>query len=833
MNKKNLKILAGILVVSIFTLSFINTAERISLKEFGDFTKKAYYKKIFSSKEIRKLKDASVEINDAEEEIKTASDLFEKAAVFSEIKEASRDRRDRKRAGRKERKYLKKAYKHGFRGFDDVFDAQKTILNIYNRQLQKFKNDSSNYHHLAEKFKLSGHAKFIESLAKKRQAEDASDKEKYRQFEKAVVLGNEAIEKQELAFGLYMKDKTINISKFTKKSEKPEETKADTLTKKDTITQKVTPKDSVVAKKDDNKSDSLHTKVYNPKLDPNVYQSTADSLLHILTITPIDSSLIRRATAKEHIAKKYMGAVEYNYRRIDTLLSLIQKEKDKIKREMLKQDAAEIEKDIFVDLLKVANLYTEANTIKYGVYNKYLSKIRPKDNADKISRGKKYEDDAVDLNLMATSAIANAEFQMYASEKYLQYMNAVQIQLSAIQQQENAYAVYLDWPVTPLKKTFKNRYYSSNETGKDTSTEDKPESEDKTKPSKKKYTYNYKGSYMYSVANPKPSKFNQASGTVFKIQIGVFKRLLSLKTFGKFSPITYDEFYNNPFKRFMIGEYRSREGAELALNIIKEKGIKDAFIVAFINGKRTETNTAFVKMKIDDAYKKTAEEEVAEIKGSKINSQENLSYPDFITYGTGDYDFAKGQNLSSISGLYYYIQFGYYKMPKTNMELKNISPLYQDARSGGIKYFTGQSTSYKSAKIKRAGIRKKGFQEAFIVAYNNGNSVSLDKAKKLKNSEQNKPKQPKVYFSVQIGAYSEALSPEKKAEFNTISKKYTISAKSGSKGLIIYTVGQFLTYKEAKAFSKKLKPQYPDIFVVAFKHEQKITVREGLKLSGE
>jgi hypothetical protein len=834
--KKKTKFIIISFLIGFLSASFIN--KQLPILDFGDFMKKSYYEKLFTSKEVRKLNNASETIKDAKAELKEADKLFAKARVFNKIKKDARDKRDQRRADRKEQRYLRKAYRTSLGAFDDMFEEREYIYYTYDQRIRKFNNDSSNYHRFAEQYASKSREVYTQSIAKKRAADKFEDQEKHKAFEKIAELNEKAIKYQELALGMFMKDEKIDLSELIKEQEKQKEEPDDKEQKDDKRTDKEEQPDKKEKEKDKAKLDSTHTIVYNPETDPNLYKPLTDSIIPKLNINKTDSILLSKAYAKENRAKEYMDAVAYRYKRIDTLLSKIQTEKDRMKKELLKQDAAEIEKEVFQDLVAAANLYLEANDIKYEIYSKYFPKARPTADAGKLSKGKSYEESAKELKLLSTSSAASANLQMYVSEKYLQLMNAVQLQLSALQEQENAYAVYFGWPVTPLKKTFKIKYYADTDIGeKDSDKQEKTKDEDSkdkdTIASAEKYSYNYAGSYYYTKQNPKPQKLKPASGNIFKVQVGIFKRLLSLDTFGDFSPISYDEFTNNPFKRFMVGEYRSKEAAEYALKTIKEMGIDDAFIVAYKDGKRQTYQSAADKIKEDAEYKKTAQKELAALKDvKKSQNSGTLSYPDFITYGSGPQDFARSTDISNTQGLKYTVQIGLYKLPKTNDELKNISPLYREVTDKGVKYLAGIFNSYEAAKSQENKMKELGFKQAFVSAYHNGEHISLSKAKNYsKSSEKNSSMQPNVYYSVQIGAYSSLLPPEKEREFNSLSERYTISAKNCPNGLIIYTIGQFLRYDDAKAFSKTLKSKHPDVFVVAFKNEKKITVQEAIKIT--
>lgn len=67
-------------------------------------------------------------------------------------------------------------------------------------------------------------------------------------------------------------------------------------------------------------------------------------------------------------------------------------------------------------------------------------------------------------------------------------------------------------------------------------------------------------------------------------------------------------------------------------------------------------------------------------------------------------------------------------LPLTNKVFENCDGVEEDIWKGIHKYTIGRFKTMKDAQEKMASIRKKGFSDAFIVSYNNGNRITMGDA---------------------------------------------------------------------------------------------------------
>jgi hypothetical protein len=95
--------------------------------------------------------------------------------------------------------------------------------------------------------------------------------------------------------------------------------------------------------------------------------------------------------------------------------------------------------------------------------------------------------------------------------------------------------------------------------------------------------YDKKG--FYSQNNPIPQNVELPKGLVYRIQIGFFMNELPAEQFDGLFPLSTEKI-DNVYMRYMVGLFDSYTNANQAKKKIIEKGYTDAFIIAYLNGKR-------------------------------------------------------------------------------------------------------------------------------------------------------------------------------------------------------------------------------------------------------
>ncbi|MGW8315231.1 MAG: SPOR domain-containing protein [Bacteroidales bacterium] len=91
---------------------------------------------------------------------------------------------------------------------------------------------------------------------------------------------------------------------------------------------------------------------------------------------------------------------------------------------------------------------------------------------------------------------------------------------------------------------------------------------------------------------PVPMDIPLPAGTFYRIQMGVFSNEVDAELFSGITPITGEWVEERGLMRYYAGKFSRYADASIALDVVREKGFPDAFIVAWYNGKQVPTHTA-------------------------------------------------------------------------------------------------------------------------------------------------------------------------------------------------------------------------------------------------
>ncbi|MGA9237415.1 MAG: N-acetylmuramoyl-L-alanine amidase, partial [Robiginitalea sp.] len=67
-------------------------------------------------------------------------------------------------------------------------------------------------------------------------------------------------------------------------------------------------------------------------------------------------------------------------------------------------------------------------------------------------------------------------------------------------------------------------------------------------------------------------------------------------------------------------------------------------------------------------------------------------------------------------------------IPLTPSNFKGLNTLSKEPVNSMYRILYGNTSSYEQAKVLQAGARKKGYDQAYIVAYKDGQRIAVDKA---------------------------------------------------------------------------------------------------------
>ncbi len=395
----------------------------------------------------------------------------------------------------------------------------------------------------------------------------------------------------------------------------------------------------------------------------------------------------------------------------------------------------------------------------------------------------------------------------------------------------------------------------------------------------------------YSEANPIPIDPPLPDGLIFKVQIGSFKTRPNAAAFGKITPIT-GESTPSGYTRYTAGSFDQFASANGAKRDLSSRGFRDAYVVAYYNGKR---------ISLDSARKIKGTEPVA------VPIAENTKT---ITPKKADYivPVQKGIETKAIEvqeGLTYTVQIGAYSRLVTKKDLYNLDPIYTEKRSNTLYSYTTGLYKTLGAAIERKNFAVSvGVRDAFVRAFQDGKRISLEQARQIElggnqptnsvlleqikkdsttdpieapsaNPSEPVPNEPSsivkppkanivlyddstftiinfengiqsypipdqdngvklddngICFRVQIGVFQGEIPIENKAAFMAI-KNWPIRGFKFANGLTKYNVGNFTNPVSANILKQEVSAAgVQDAFVIAYYDNKRISVADAMKI---
>jgi len=215
--------------------------------------------------------------------------------------------------------------------------------------------------------------------------------------------------------------------------------------------------------------------------------------------------------------------------------------------------------------------------------------------------------------------------------------------------------------------------------------------------------------------------------------------------------------------------------------------------------------------------------------------------------GTKEPIVVKGEDKNKVSNqgggheIVYRVQLGAYSKKLSASVFKNAGQIIVLKTEDGLyKYISGGFYSIQDALKEREDLVKKGYSNAFVVAYKNNKRVPLSSASdglvQPKNENIEETKTPKsaidknlVSFRVQVGAF---VNEPPADVLQKMSKIPGLEKKKKSTGVTQYVAGKFNDMKEAQKFKEEIITKYGmhDAFLVAFFKDEMISMQEAMEL---
>ena len=250
------------------------------------------------------------------------------------------------------------------------------------------------------------------------------------------------------------------------------------------------------------------------------------------------------------------------------------------------------------------------------------------------------------------------------------------------------------------------------------------------------------------------------SGLNFRVQVGAFRRPVREDVYREFTPVSGQKL-NNGLIVYMAGYFNNSSDAVGAQKTIRSIGYSDAFVVAYCNDERlpfwkgkeherngtclasnrneliavnTANSNATIPSSESEAESSIAEENRSLVKNENTNNTETENTNQQIRTEQHGSQVVSGIN---VSGLFYTVQVGAFNRKIRAGELTQLQELNYYLSSGLYRYSSGKFESINEARERQKEVVALGISDAFIVAFYNGERISIQKSKDLLNEKGN------------------------------------------------------------------------------------------------
>jgi len=266
---------------------------------------------------------------------------------------------------------------------------------------------------------------------------------------------------------------------------------------------------------------------------------------------------------------------------------------------------------------------------------------------------------------------------------------------------------------------------------------------------------------------------------------------------------------------YTVGAYDSWDDAQGRKYDLEDKGFGEMGILVDNNGEISNYVPPAPAFEIDK------EEEVIlptveEIEIEKINEEKTVVSSNETTYR---------------------IQIGAFDKELSDKVFEGVDNVVSfSGKDGLVRYMAGSFTEYKNAINYQAQMKARGFEDAFIVTYKNGERISLNIAIKTERTSSNTevvvpgqefPK-PNIEFMVQILVAKKSLSAEGLIK---MSKLGNIDKEAKGEEMYRYFTGSYTSLEDANVRLDEAKlAGYTDAFVFAKLEGERITIEKAIAL---
>lgn len=270
--------------------------------------------------------------------------------------------------------------------------------------------------------------------------------------------------------------------------------------------------------------------------------------------------------------------------------------------------------------------------------------------------------------------------------------------------------------------------------------------------------------------------------------------------------------FDNGVVMYLVGSYSTLDEARGRKNDLEEKGIEDTYLMVDNNGEVSDYVEPTPEPEIDE------DEVVVEVPEDEISEE-------VVTTVTED---------EMTNETTYRIQVGAFNTELSDEVFVGVNNVISfTGKDGLVRYMAGSFVEYKDAIDYQAQMKARGFEDAFIVTYKNGERISLNVAiKTVKESkvvnQEVKDEVINLEFVVQIMVAKSLLSA---AHLNKMGKIGDIDREAEGTDMYRYFAGTYNSLEDANIQLEKAKlVGFADAFVFPKLNGVRITMERAKEL---
>lgn len=308
---------------------------------------------------------------------------------------------------------------------------------------------------------------------------------------------------------------------------------------------------------------------------------------------------------------------------------------------------------------------------------------------------------------------------------------------------------------------------------------------------------------------------NTVEGLKYKVKIGAFSDVVPANVINKY--LSLDDLESIPqddgMVIYAVGTYNSLEKALGREYELEAKGFDNTYILVDNNGSVSNYVIPVPEPIIDEEEVVLPVVEEDEIE--KITEEETVVSSNETTYR---------------------IQIGAFDKELSDKVFEGVDNVVSfSGKDGLVRYMAGSFTEYKDAINYQAQMKLRGFEDAFIVTYKNGERISLNIAIKTERTSSKAEvvigqeiTKPNIEFMVQILVAKKSLSAE---DLTKMGKLGNIDKEAKGEEMYLYFTGSFISMVDANVRLEEVKlAGYADAFVFAKLEGERITIEQAIAL---